>query len=278
MTLAWAFVTLPGSAAIGQELILTLRGGGPIRDIAVGANGDVWVVDKNRNGTNPGGGLIRKWTGGTTWDTIVDVGASAIGVGPKGQVWLVNEPGHVHTLFKDPPAPTTTTVYLHVYAIVGRPIYHTGVEVLGVEYYWDSDNKVHTCAPRGMDLPFLRTSPRVVAKDAVWVKTVLDATIARWNDGKPYSLLDRNCNHFSDDLLRNLGTNGVDDVYLESDGLRLLASRIPGSASITELMKKADGRAEDKALWDDIKKLTPYSDALEYGATRVLRVRDKIWR
>ncbi|MFO0887890.1 MAG: tectonin domain-containing protein [Isosphaeraceae bacterium] len=79
--------------------------GSGARDIGVGANGDVWMVDVADEG-NPGGGKIRKNNDGlgrgNRWDLIEFVGCVNISVAPDGTVWMVNRMGDVHLLRKRP--------------------------------------------------------------------------------------------------------------------------------------------------------------------------------
>ena len=64
---------------------------GLAREIAIGANGDLWCL----SATNfaPGGGSIHVWNG-SDWAPVVGA-AVKIAVGPDGDPWIVNSAGQV---------------------------------------------------------------------------------------------------------------------------------------------------------------------------------------
>lgn len=74
--------------------------GGSARDISIGINGQVWIVD---DATIPEsdsrGGMIRRNTGGSTWDHILtNVRAMKVAITPEGTVWYLDGNGDVFTL------------------------------------------------------------------------------------------------------------------------------------------------------------------------------------
>ena len=69
--------------------------GGTARDIAVGADGDVWLLDNFDDG-NPGGGEARRNTEATPGMSS-RTSARSTSPWPGGAVWLVNRQGVVHS-------------------------------------------------------------------------------------------------------------------------------------------------------------------------------------
>ena len=91
-----------GKLAYGKSGFLSQRGG-TARDVAVGANGDVWLVDNDAiPDSDANGGMIRRNTGGNTWDDLrTGIRAVRIAVAPDGTVWMVNGKGEVYSMKKD---------------------------------------------------------------------------------------------------------------------------------------------------------------------------------
>jgi hypothetical protein len=120
-------------------------------------------------------------------------------------------------------------VKLHVYHLFGNPVfrglnntfrvlstgmYHTGVEVNGVEYSYgctnDASTGVYYCNPGGCASHFHREV--VSLGNTRLSEAEVTATIRRlcrvWL-GREYNMLRHNCSHFSDHLCRELGVPGV---------------------------------------------------------------------
>ncbi len=70
--------------------------------------------------------------------------------------------------------------------------------------------------------------------------SILNSKIRKYNRLK-YGLFTRNCNHFSDELLKALGVRGVDSHYMDPNGLRTLLRYAPGANTIAEMFKVFDG-------------------------------------
>ncbi len=96
------------------------------------------------------------------------------------------------------------TVYVQVYRIGGvAPLWHTGIEIAGTEYYFYDGNSVRTCPPRKMKRS--RVTPhRTIAVQVVgtWdeVEVVRSRVANEWHDTR-YDLFDHNCNYFVNDML-----------------------------------------------------------------------------
>ena len=69
---------------------------GKATDIAVGANGDVWVIGIDRVA---GGSSIFRWTGGS-WQ-VVPGGAVRIEVDARGTPWVINSEGRIFRRTRD---------------------------------------------------------------------------------------------------------------------------------------------------------------------------------
>lgn len=76
----------------------TVHRAGTVRDVAVGANGAVWIVETF--GTSDANeGMIRRYTEDNTWDDVhSDVRAARIAVAPDGTVWMVTGVGDVYSM------------------------------------------------------------------------------------------------------------------------------------------------------------------------------------
>lgn len=154
------------------------------------------------------------------------------------------------------------------------PIWHTGTAIkkdAGIagfggnatgmvvenEYYFQTTNKVETCPPGGMPgMKVHRTIVRKVKGDLARVNRVLEQVKRRWN-GTRYDVLKRNCNFFTDELLRALGSKGLDKEYLHNGGMRDFLSRIPGGSTMQEILLKnsmfGNGTTKlDQSLKEDI--------------------------
>lgn len=100
---------------------------------------------------------------------------------------------------------------------LGLGVFHSGVEVHGVEYTFGSGGGsgtgVFSHAPKAAPNVPLRASIVVgeVAASASEVEQLVGSMKPEWQ-GRSYSLVMRNCNHFADELL-----------------IRLLGARIPGA-------------------------------------------------
>ena len=114
-----------------------------------------------------------------------------------------------------------TRVVVHVYKIRGlTPLYHTGVVVDGREYYFNSSNSVKVIEPRKISgMKFHREMVRNSPKSKEDIAQILEETVEKWND-QNYHLVRKNCNFFTNDLLRALGLPEIDKEYLNAGGLR----------------------------------------------------------
>lgn len=106
---------------------------GAATDIAVGANGAVWVL-----GTNPvpGGYAIFRWNG-SDWEGI-DGGGVRIAVDPNGMPWIVNDAGGIFVLTGGgwQQLPGAATDIAAGWAIGTNPI-PGGYDI----YYWKGDRE-----------------------------------------------------------------------------------------------------------------------------------------
>lgn len=149
-----------------------------------------------------------------------------------------------------------TQIVVNVYKIGSAPFWHTGTVIDGREYYFQTSNRVETCAPRGMALEHHRPMARLVPGDLDRVKSTRDSVMARW-DGTRYDLAGHNCNFFTDDLLQSLGAPGLDQEYLNASGLAKGLRQVPGGATVQELIVKwpiTDKRL-DQAFMEDLRRL-----------------------
>jgi hypothetical protein len=149
-----------------------------------------------------------------------------------------------------------TQIAVNVYKIGSAPFWHTGTVIDGQEYYFQTNNSVESCAPRGMTLEHHRTMGRIVPGNLDRVKSVRDSVISRWN-GTRYDVAGHNCNFFSDDLLKTLGVPGLDQEYLNASGVAKGLRQIPGGATAQELLVKwpiTDKRL-DQAFMEDLRRL-----------------------
>jgi hypothetical protein len=149
-----------------------------------------------------------------------------------------------------------TRIMVNVYKIVTAPLWHTGTVIDGVEYYFQTSNRVETCSPGGMALEHHRTMVRIVPGNLNRVKSIRDAVIARWN-GTRYDVAAHNCNFFTDDLLQSLGAPGLDQEYLNASGLAKGLRQLPGGATLQELIVKwpiTDKRL-DLSFMEDLRRL-----------------------
>lgn len=78
-------------AALAAPVVAWALQGQRASDVAVGANGDVWVIGST---PVPGGYSIHRRTSTGAWE-IVAGGATRVAVGPDGRPWVVNSYGEV---------------------------------------------------------------------------------------------------------------------------------------------------------------------------------------
>ncbi|SDM17094.1 Fascin domain-containing protein [Paenibacillus sp. OK060] len=149
-----------------------------------------------------------------------------------------------------------TQVVVNVYKIITAPIWHTGTVIGDREYYFQTSNRVESCDPEGMDLPYHRKIVRHVPGNLDSVKSVLDMVSNDWN-GTRYDVAGHNCNFFTNDLLNKLGVPGLDQEYLEASGFAKGFSQIPGSSLFQEVIVKwpIDDKRLDVAFMDELVKL-----------------------
>ena len=149
-----------------------------------------------------------------------------------------------------------TQIEINVYKIVSAPLWHTGTVIDGEEYYFQTNNRVETCSPRGMDLVYHRKMIRLVPGDLEKVKSILAEVINRWNNTR-YDVASHNCNFFTDDLIKSLGTTGLDQEYINASGLVTGLRSLPGGALFQELLIKwpIEDKRLDTAFMDDLKRL-----------------------
>eukprot|EP00747_Dinoflagellata_sp_TGD_P023466 gnl/TRDRNA2_/TRDRNA2_129823_c0_seq1.p1 gnl/TRDRNA2_/TRDRNA2_129823_c0~~gnl/TRDRNA2_/TRDRNA2_129823_c0_seq1.p1 ORF type:complete len:418 (+),score=26.77 gnl/TRDRNA2_/TRDRNA2_129823_c0_seq1:48-1256(+) len=122
----------------------------------------------------------------------------------------------------------TLEVTLHIYnlgrgglsrvlnsAIPALGVYHTGVEVLGVEWFFgvtegQSSTGVSCISPRSNPMHIYRKAISMGPTDLPWseIHELLTKLQAKWL-GCTYSVLTRNCTHFSDFFCRLLGCGPV---------------------------------------------------------------------
>lgn len=154
-----------------------------------------------------------------------------------------------------------TRVEVNVYKIVAAPIWHTGTVIDGREYYFQTNNRVESCNPRGMALEHHRTMVRLVSGNLNRVRSIRDTVISRW-DGTRYDVAGHNCNFFTNDLLQALGVPGLDQEYLDASGLAKGLRQLPGGATVQELIVKwpiTDKRL-DQAFMEDLRRLEHLPD------------------
>jgi hypothetical protein len=159
-----------------------------------------------------------------------------------------------------PVEPVEIMVFVYkIFNIGGNrpPIWHTGTAIGANEYYFQTTNKVETCPPG--EMPGMKVHRKIVRKvrgDLARVNRVLEQVKRRWN-GTRYDVLKRNCNFFTDELLRALGSKGLDKEYLHNGGMRDFLSRIPGTSTLQEILLKnsmfGNGTTKlDQSLKEDI--------------------------
>eukprot|EP01084_Bolivina_argentea_P154110 268670_1 len=106
-------------------------------------------------------------------------------------------------------------IKIHVYGIQNCPIYQTTVEIDGVEYFWSNDDKVKSCEMFSYDehknIEEIEVITRLVDICVHDALVKLDTVRVKWDDDEKciYQLIKNNCNHFTQDLLREIG-NGAD--------------------------------------------------------------------
>jgi len=130
-----------------------------------------------------------------------------------------------------------TRIEVNVYKIGTAPLWHTGTVIDGREYYFQTNNRVQECAPRGMGLPMHRTIVRFVPGSLQRVKSILGQVSGRWN-GTRYDLTSHNCNFFTNDLLTALGTTGLDREYMDASQMAKVLRQTPGSSTVQEVLVK----------------------------------------
>lgn len=149
-----------------------------------------------------------------------------------------------------------TQIQVNVYKIGTSPIWHTGTVIEGTEYYFNTNNHVEHCKPKGMDLIHHRTMVRVIPGNIERVKSILDSVIKRW-DGTRYDLGGHNCNFFTNDLLNSLNAGSLDQEYLNASGLGKGLKQFPGGSTLQEILVKwpIHDKRVDQSFMDDLKKL-----------------------
>lgn len=117
----------------GQPFVVTVAGSiheklnggnwiaypGSARDIAVGANGSVWVIGNIAKGG--GSYSVHKWNAGV-WDEV-DGGGTQIAVDPAGKPWITNHASEIYKRAYTAPAYNATasvTAIVHDYPYAGR--------------------------------------------------------------------------------------------------------------------------------------------------------------
>ena len=83
-------------------------------------------------------------------------------------------------------------------------------------------------------------------KDEIMKK--MNNIINDWNKGRfgKYNFIGNNCNDFSDYVLKQFDCPGIDEEYLQKNGLRKLANQFPGAKTLAALVNQ---RA-DQDMWD----------------------------
>jgi hypothetical protein len=149
-----------------------------------------------------------------------------------------------------------TQIVVNVYKIGSAPFWHTGTVIDGREYYFQTSNRVETCAPQGMALEHHRTMVRLVLGNLDRVKSIRDSVISRW-DGTRYDVAGHNCNFFTDDLIQSLGAPGLDREYLNASGVAKGLRQVPGGATVQELVVKwpITDKRPDQAFMEDLRRL-----------------------
>lgn len=149
-----------------------------------------------------------------------------------------------------------TQIVVNVYKIGTAPFWHTGTVIDGREYYFQTSNRVETCAPGSMALAHHRTMVRLVPGILRRVKSVLNSVVSRWNRTR-YDVAKRNCNFFTDDLIKSLGAPGLDQEYLNASGIAKGLRQVPGGATVSELIVKwpVSDKRIDQAFMEDLGRL-----------------------
>jgi hypothetical protein len=150
---------------------------------------------------------------------------------------------------------TVTDIEVHVYKIQTSPLWHSGIVVDEIEYYFHQSNRVEHCSPWGMDLIRHRTIRRQVKLPKKAVLAILARQIDEWNQRR-YDLAKNNCNVFVQSVLLALGVDGLDSEYLDASGLAKIGRQTPGVATLQELMVKwpIERKQLDKAVAEDLQR------------------------
>jgi hypothetical protein len=150
---------------------------------------------------------------------------------------------------------TETDIEVHVYKIQTSPLWHSGVVVDEIEYYFHQSNRVEHCSPWGMDLIRHRTIRRQVKLPKKAVLEILARQIEEWNQ-KRYDLVENNCNAFVQSVLLALGADGLDREYLDASGLAKIGRQTPGVATLQELIVKwpLERKQLGKAVAEDLQR------------------------
>jgi hypothetical protein len=175
---------------------------------------------------------------------------------PKRIDQTANKPPNSGTAAPTKAKGLQTKIVVNVYKIGTAPFWHTGTVINDREYYFQTNNKVETCDPRGMGLKHHRTIVRHVPGDLKHVQAVLAKVKSRWN-GTRYDLGKHNCDFFTDDLLRSLGSSGLDQEYLNASGGAKALRQIPGGATAQEAIVKIGNPKDirmDEAAKEDLKR------------------------
>lgn len=176
-----------------------------------------------------------------------------------------------------------TKIEVNVYKIFTSPIWHSGIVIDGIEYFFDGDNHIETCAPGNTGRSRHRhhrkmtfTAPHSLAE----TKQILEEVIRRW-DGTRYDVAAHNCNRFVDDVLQSLGAGRLDREYIKCSGIAQFVGGFPGGATFQEIvLKLPSGNAKlEKALKDDWNRLRDLPSDTKAEAKRLAsRSRDELRR
>ena len=150
----------------------------------------------------------------------------------------------------------TYRVEVNVYKIGIAPLWHTGTVIDGREYYFQTNNRVESTRPKGMALKHHRTMVRFVPGNKERALAILDSVKEKWN-GTRYDAASHNCNHFTNDLLSELGTTALDQEYIQASGLAQLLKNVPGGATAQEILVKwpIEDKRLDEAVMEDLRRL-----------------------
>lgn len=177
-----------------------------------------------------------------------------------------------------PSSLTQIQISVNVYKIATAPLWHSGIVIDGIEYFFDSNNEVGQCSPQGFGLPHHRTIVRNVPGDSARVKRVFQTVVSEFH-GSRYDLTKRNCNVFVNEALVAIGTEGLDDEYLDASYLANIGRNVPGGATLQEILVKwpIENKRLDGAIREDFRRLghLPRDIVIEAGGA-IRDIRDRI--